>query len=79
MIDENHKRKLFMNNISQIRGQLGITQRELAHHIGWGQPRIANYETGLRAPSLLVAQKIVQALNSLGAKVCIEDVFPSQN
>ncbi|MFC2544525.1 MAG: helix-turn-helix domain-containing protein, partial [Aggregatibacter sp.] len=34
-----------MNNISQIRGQLGITQRELAHHIGWGQPRIANYET----------------------------------
>lgn len=68
-----------MNNISQIRGQLGITQRQLAQHIGWGQPRIANYETGLRAPSLVVAQKIVQALNSLGAKVCIEDVFPSHD
>lgn len=68
-----------MNNISQIRGQLGITQRELAHHIGWGQPRIANYETGLREPSLGVAQKIVQALNALGAQVSIEDVFPFQN
>ncbi|MEX4272909.1 helix-turn-helix domain-containing protein [Haemophilus influenzae] len=65
-----------MNNLSQIRGQLGITQRQLANHIGWSQPRIANYETGLRSR---VAQKIVQTLNSLGAKVCIEDVFPPQS
>lgn len=48
-----------MNNLSQIRGQLGITQRQLANYIGWSQPRIANYETGLRSPSLSVAQKIV--------------------
>ncbi|HHF6990512.1 TPA: helix-turn-helix transcriptional regulator [Haemophilus influenzae] len=68
-----------MNNLSQIRGQLGITQRQLANHIGWSQPRIANYETGLRSPSLSVAQKIVQALNTLGSKVCIEDVFPPQS
>ncbi|MEX4176206.1 helix-turn-helix domain-containing protein [Haemophilus influenzae] len=40
---------------------------------------MANYETGLRSPSLSVAQKIVQALNTLGAKVCIEDVFPPQS
>lgn len=52
-----------MNNLSQIRGQLGITQRQLANHIGWSQPRIANYETGLRSPLLSVAQKIVQTLN----------------
>lgn len=68
-----------MNKISQIRNQLGITQLQLAEHIGWKQPRIANYETGTRAPSLEVAQKIVSALNTLGAKVCIEDVFPFQN
>ncbi|HDR1413966.1 helix-turn-helix transcriptional regulator [Pasteurella multocida subsp. multocida] len=68
-----------MNKIAQIRNELGITQSQLAERIGWKQPRIANYEAGIRMPSLIVAQEIVKALNSFGAKKSIDDVFPVQN
>ena len=67
-----------MNRMAEIRKQLGITQAQLAARIGWKQPRIANYEVGIRLPSLRVAQKIVKALKSFGAKVRLEDVFPPE-
>ncbi|QNS16215.1 helix-turn-helix transcriptional regulator [Mannheimia bovis] len=68
-----------MNKIAEIRNRLGVSQAQLAVQIGWGQPRIANYETGNRTPSVYVAQKIVEGLNSLGANVRIDDVFPVGN
>ncbi|HDR0632278.1 helix-turn-helix transcriptional regulator [Pasteurella multocida] len=68
-----------MNKIAQIRNKLGITQSQLAEKIGWGQPRIANYEAGIRMPSLAVAQEIVKALNAFGADTSIDDVFPAKN
>ncbi|MEE6042031.1 helix-turn-helix transcriptional regulator [Avibacterium paragallinarum] len=66
-----------MNNLSKIRESIGITQKQLAIAFGCNQPRIANYESGHRIPSLANARKIVGALNSFGANVTIDDVFPS--
>lgn len=73
------QREICMNKIAEIRNQIGISQAQLAVQIGWRQPRIANYETGNRTPSIYVAQKIVEGLNELGANVRIDDVFPVGN
>lgn len=71
--------EIYMNNIAKIRNQIGVTQTQLASSIGWSQPRIANYETGTRKPSLAVARQIIVALNILGANVSLDDVFPVKN
>lgn len=65
-----------MNKIAQVRKDLGITQVQLALKLGCGQGRIANYELGIRVPSLATARKIVTALNSFGANLSVDDVFP---
>ncbi|AHG75407.1 Cro repressor protein [Mannheimia varigena USDA-ARS-USMARC-1296] len=65
-----------MNKIADFRKELNVTQAQLAEKIGWTQPRIANYETGLRTPSLQDGRKIVRALNAFGLSVSFDDVFP---
>lgn len=67
-----------MNNIAKIRSRLGISQGNLALQLGWSQPRVANYETGFRQPTLQAAQALVKKFNELGQKVSFEDVFPSE-
>lgn len=37
-----------MNKISTYRKQLGLSQRQLATHLGWIQSRLANYEANFR-------------------------------
>ena len=64
-----------MNRLAEKRKTLNISQNTLAKHLGWGQSRIGNYETG-RTPSLSDCRKIVSALNGLGCKCTIDDVFP---
>ncbi|KIE87714.1 helix-turn-helix transcriptional regulator [Actinobacillus pleuropneumoniae] len=65
-----------MNNLAKVRESVGITQKQLANQLGCGQPRIANYETGSRTPSLADARRIVSALNELGATTTLDYVFP---
>lgn len=65
-----------MNNLAKVRENIGITQKQLANQLGYGQPRIANYETGSRTPSLAETRRIVSALNRLGATTTLDDVFP---
>ncbi|MCT8548666.1 helix-turn-helix transcriptional regulator [Glaesserella parasuis] len=65
-----------MNNLAKVRESVGITQKQLADQLGFGQPRIANYETGSRTPSLADARRIVSALNKFGATTSLDDVFP---
>ncbi|CAG9414887.1 TPA: helix-turn-helix transcriptional regulator [Providencia stuartii] len=67
-----------MNNIAEQRKKLGISQAVLASSIGWGQSRIANYELSIRTPSLNDCRVIVEALQKLGAKCSLDDVFPPQ-
>lgn len=65
-----------MNQIKKSREKFGITQKALCEQLGWQQSRLSNYETGRRTPGLSDARAIVRALNSLGAKVDLDFVFP---
>jgi putative transcriptional regulator len=65
-----------MNLVRSIRKHAGITQAELRRALGWNQSRVANYESGLRRPGLSDARQIVAALNLLGARCSLDDVFP---
>jgi putative transcriptional regulator len=65
-----------MNRVRTIRQHAGITQAELRRALGWNQSRVANYESGLRRPGLSDARQIVAALNLLGARCSLDDVFP---
>lgn len=65
-----------MNKISTYRKQLGLSQRQLATHLGWIQSRLANYEANFRTPGLEECRKIVATLNHLGSRCVLDDVFP---
>lgn len=67
-----------MNQIRAIREGAGITQAALRRQLGWNQSRLANYESGLRAPGLQEARQIVHALNDLGANCALDDAFPPE-
>ncbi|MEG5263464.1 helix-turn-helix transcriptional regulator [Pseudomonas sp. JDS28PS106] len=65
-----------MNQVRAIRKHAGISQADLRRALGWSQPRLANYESGLRKPGLQQARQIVAALNLLGARCELNDAFP---
>ncbi len=65
-----------MNNIANERKKLGITQSQLAGECGWNQSRLANYEAGIRAPDLDSCRRLVEAMNKLGSKTCLDVLFP---
>lgn len=67
-----------MNRISQYRKKANVSQQALAQKIGWIQPRLANYETKVRTPSLADSRRIIEALNQLGVKCSLDDVFPPE-
>ena len=67
-----------MNLIAQYRKKGNISQLALAQQIGWNQPRLANYESNLRTPSLEDSRRIVAALNALGVFCSLDEVFPPQ-
>lgn len=65
-----------MNQISFFREKAGIHQTALADALGWSQGRMSNYETKRRQPSLSDSRSIVAALNRLGARCTLDEVFP---
>lgn len=65
-----------MNKIRELREASGVTQAELHRALNWRQSRLANYESGARTPSLNDAREIVAAMNSLGIRCGLADVFP---
>ena len=65
-----------MNNIAVHRKKLGLSQSALASLIGWNTSRLSNYEIEFRTASLEDSRLIVRALNSLGADVTLDDLFP---
>lgn len=68
-----------MNRIAEVRKAVDKTQAQLANELGWRVSRIGNYEIGLRTPGLMECRAIVKALNNIGAKCSLEDVFPSES
>jgi len=64
------------NNIKKYRKQLGISCNDLGAMIGFSQKRLSHYELGDRNPGLNECRLIVWGLNTLGAGVTLNDVFP---
>jgi predicted transcriptional regulator len=58
-------------HIQKMRQAAGVTQEELAEHIGVSTPYIGRMETGTITPNLKLLQKIARAL---GVKV--KDLIP---
>lgn len=65
-----------MSNIKTIRESLRMTQAALADSVGVTQGAIAHYENERRKPGLDECRRIVSALNSHGAGVTLDEVFP---
>ncbi|AWC92343.1 helix-turn-helix transcriptional regulator [Morganella morganii] len=68
-----------MNNIAKARKELGVSQAKLARILGWGASRIANYELGIRTPSLHDCRLIVMAFKKQGLAYSLDDLFPVGN
>lgn len=68
-----------MNRIKEIREAAGISQATLYRELGWSQGRMSNYEQGTRKVGLDEARSVVAALNSLGCKCTLDEVFPPAN
>lgn len=66
-----------MNKLKVFRGQIKATQKDIANLVGVSQGTIDRYESGARKVNITMSWKIVNALNSLGAKCEYEDVFPN--
>ena len=67
-----------MSNMKTIREKVGVTQAALAKTVGLTQGAIAHYESERRKPGLEECRRIVCALNSSGAAVTLDDVFPQK-
>lgn len=65
-----------MNLIAEKRKEVSVSQAALAQKLGWSQSRIANYETLNRTPSLNASRKIIAALEEMGCKCSLDEVFP---
>lgn len=65
-----------MNQIKEIREAAGISQAMLYRRLGWSQARMSNYEQGIRKAGLDEARLVVAALNEMGAKCTLDEVFP---
>ncbi|MCK1783385.1 helix-turn-helix transcriptional regulator [Pseudomonas sp. TNT11] len=68
-----------MSNMKTIREKVGVTQAALAKTVGLTQGAIAHYENDRRKPGLEECRRIVDALNTSGAAVTLDDVFPPLN
>ncbi|MGJ0580828.1 helix-turn-helix transcriptional regulator [Xenorhabdus bovienii] len=65
-----------MNKLRLYREQFGLTQSELAVHVGCTRGAICHYETGRRKIDLTLCRKFVEIFNSNGANVSLDDIFP---
>lgn len=52
------------DNLKKLRERAGMTQAELAEAVGVSQPTMAQYESGLKVPSVITAVRIEQVLHT---------------
>lgn len=53
---------MFAENVKRLREQKELSQAEIAKMLGVSQPAIAQYETGIKIPSIIVAVKLARIL-----------------
>jgi putative transcriptional regulator len=67
-----------MSHLRKIRETMKVSQTALADKVGCTQGAIGHYESGRRHPDLKTCRVLVDALNSFGANVQLDDVFPPE-
>jgi len=67
-----------MSNLRKFRESMKVSQTALAVKVGCTQGAIGHWESGRRQPDLKTCRMLVEALNSFGAKVQLDDVFPPE-
>ena len=63
-----------MNSLFRIRKLLGVTQAELALHLGVSQGNVSFYERGQTVPPA-IAKKLIDYAATLGHAVTFDDVY----
>lgn len=59
----------FSENLKKFRERVGLSQAELAEAIGVAQPTIAQYEIGLRVPTVIIAVRMEPVLHTTCAEL----------
>ncbi len=54
----------FSENVKKLRKNAALTQTELADKVKISQPTLAQYERGIRLPTIIVAVDLAKALNT---------------
>lgn len=56
-------------NLKRLRERAGMTQAELAEAVGIAQPTLAQYELGLKVPSIITAVRMESVLHTTCAEM----------
>lgn len=54
----------FSEKVKQLREEKGLTQAELANLIGVTQPTVAQYEKGIKVPTIITGVLLAKRLNT---------------
>ena len=54
----------FAENLKHLREEKGLTQSELANLIGVAQPTVAQYEKGIKVPTIITGVSIARNLDT---------------
>lgn len=54
----------FAENVKKLRESKGLTQGELARAIGISQPMIAQYERGMKVPTIIIGTILAKELGT---------------
>lgn len=52
----------FAENVKRLREEKRITQKELAERVGITQPTVAQYEMGIKVPTIVIGARIAEQL-----------------
>lgn len=62
----------FAENVKRLRRKKRLTQKQLANLVGITQPTIAQYELGIKVPTIVIGAKLAKELD-----VTCEDLLNS--
>lgn len=54
----------FAENVKRLREEKGYTQAELARRVGVTQPTIAQYEIGIKVPTIVIGANLAEQLGT---------------
>lgn len=54
----------FSENVKRLREEKSLTQAELARRVGVTQPTIAQYEMGIKIPTIVVGARLAEQLGT---------------